>query len=107
MRPHRRETPPRGARTHPLTRPAAPARERPRARPPARPLQSYKDDNVWRETSVEKREAERLQWDYVNDVRRAAEVRGREGGGRGSGKGGVRRSGCGGSTSTACAARQR
>ncbi|GBF94970.1 methionine aminopeptidase 2B [Raphidocelis subcapitata] len=37
-------------------------------------FQSYKDDNLWRETSAEKRELERLQWDMVNDVRQAAEV---------------------------------
>lgn len=36
--------------------------------------QSYKDDNLWRETSAEKRELDRLQWDMVNDVRQAAEV---------------------------------
>eukprot|EP00877_Chromochloris_zofingiensis_P010686 jgi/Chrzof1/5871/Cz16g18240.t1 len=36
--------------------------------------QSYKDDNLWRETSAEKREQERLQWDMVNEVRQAAEV---------------------------------
>ncbi|KAG2451907.1 hypothetical protein HYH02_003682 [Chlamydomonas schloesseri] len=36
--------------------------------------QSYKDDNLWRETSAEKRELERLNWDMLNDVRRAAEV---------------------------------
>ena len=36
--------------------------------------QSYKDDNRWRETSAEKREMERLQWDQINEVRQAAEV---------------------------------
>ena len=36
--------------------------------------QSYKDDNLWRETSAEKRELERLQWDMINQVRQAAEV---------------------------------
>ncbi|EFJ46638.1 hypothetical protein VOLCADRAFT_109159 [Volvox carteri f. nagariensis] len=36
--------------------------------------QSYKDDNLWRETSAEKRELERLNWDMLNEVRRAAEV---------------------------------
>jgi len=36
--------------------------------------QSYKDDNLWRETSAEKRELERLQWDMINHVRQAAEV---------------------------------
>jgi methionyl aminopeptidase len=36
--------------------------------------QSYKDDNLWRETSAEKRELERLTADMVNDVRQAAEV---------------------------------
>lgn len=36
--------------------------------------QSYKDDNLWRETSAEKRELERLSWDMINEVRRAAEV---------------------------------
>ncbi|KXZ49245.1 hypothetical protein GPECTOR_22g837 [Gonium pectorale] len=36
--------------------------------------QSYKDDNLWRETSAEKRELERLNWDMINEVRRAAEV---------------------------------
>lgn len=36
--------------------------------------QSYKDDNLWRETSAEKREQDRLQWDMINEVRQAAEV---------------------------------
>ncbi|KAG2485293.1 hypothetical protein HYH03_015968 [Edaphochlamys debaryana] len=36
--------------------------------------QSYKDDNLWRETSAEKRELDRVQWDMLNEVRRAAEV---------------------------------
>uniref|UniRef100_A0A7S0YJQ9 Methionine aminopeptidase 2 n=1 Tax=Polytomella parva TaxID=51329 RepID=A0A7S0YJQ9_9CHLO len=36
--------------------------------------QSYKDDNRWRETSAEKRELERLQFDLINPVRQAAEV---------------------------------
>lgn len=36
--------------------------------------QSYKDDNLWRETSAEKRELQRLQADMINDVRQAAEV---------------------------------
>lgn len=36
--------------------------------------QSYKDDNLWRETSAEKRELERLNWDMINQVRQAAEV---------------------------------
>ena len=36
--------------------------------------QSYKDDNVWRETSAEKRDLERLSADMINDVRQAAEV---------------------------------
>jgi len=36
--------------------------------------QSYKDDNLWRETSAEKRDLERLQADMINDVRQAAEV---------------------------------
>jgi hypothetical protein len=43
---------------------------------PVRSPQSYKDDNLWRETSAEKRELDRLQWDMVNEVRQAAEVRG-------------------------------
>jgi hypothetical protein len=37
-------------------------------------FQSYKDDNLWRETSAEKRELERLTADMINDVRQAAEV---------------------------------
>ncbi len=37
-------------------------------------LMSYKDDNLWRETSAEKRELERLESDMVNSVRQAAEV---------------------------------
>mmetsp|Transcript_25886 Transcript_25886/g.70184 ORF Transcript_25886/g.70184 Transcript_25886/m.70184 type:complete len:451 (-) Transcript_25886:143-1495(-) len=41
---------------------------------PAGELQSYKDDNLWRETSAEKREQERLQFDTINEVRQAAEV---------------------------------
>lgn len=36
--------------------------------------QSYKDDQRWRETSEEKRQMERLQWDQLNEVRQAAEV---------------------------------
>ncbi len=36
--------------------------------------QSYKDDNLWRETSAEKRALDRLNWDMLNEVRRAAEV---------------------------------
>lgn len=36
--------------------------------------QSYKDDNLWRETSAEKRELYRLNHDMINDVRQAAEV---------------------------------
>ena len=36
--------------------------------------QSYKDDNRWRETSAEKRELERAQFDMINEVRQAAEV---------------------------------
>eukprot|EP00235_Prasinoderma_singulare_P001323 CAMPEP_0119173040 /NCGR_PEP_ID=MMETSP1315-20130426/31384_1 /TAXON_ID=676789 /ORGANISM="Prasinoderma singularis, Strain RCC927" /LENGTH=468 /DNA_ID=CAMNT_0007166961 /DNA_START=93 /DNA_END=1499 /DNA_ORIENTATION=+ len=34
----------------------------------------YKDDNLWRTTSEEKRELERLEADIYNDVRQAAEV---------------------------------
>ncbi|KAI8385004.1 peptidase M24, structural domain-containing protein [Radiomyces spectabilis] len=34
----------------------------------------YRDDNLWRTTSEEKRAAERLQFDDYNDLRRAAEV---------------------------------
>ena len=30
--------------------------------------QSYKADNLWRETSAEKREQERLNWDMINQV---------------------------------------
>ena len=30
--------------------------------------QSYKQDNLWRETSAEKREQDRLQWDMINQV---------------------------------------
>ncbi|GAB4813994.1 hypothetical protein N2152v2_001040 [Parachlorella kessleri] len=36
--------------------------------------QSYKDDQRWRETSAEKREVERLEFDMINEVRQAAEV---------------------------------
>lgn len=36
--------------------------------------QSYKDDNLWRETSAEKRELQRLQEDMINEVRQCAEV---------------------------------
>lgn len=46
----------------------------PHGRFPEGEWQSYKDDNLWRETSAEKRELERLQWDMVNEVRQAAEV---------------------------------
>ncbi|CAD6245790.1 unnamed protein product [Miscanthus lutarioriparius] len=37
-------------------------------------IQQYKDDNLWRTTSEEKRELERLQKPMYNSVRRAAEV---------------------------------
>lgn len=37
-------------------------------------LQEYKDDNVWRKTSEEKREQERLEKPMYNAVRQAAEV---------------------------------
>ncbi|KAM6581733.1 hypothetical protein CsatA_005507 [Cannabis sativa] len=37
-------------------------------------IQNYKDDNLWRTTSEEKRELERLQKPMYNSVRRAAEV---------------------------------
>nr|CAB3479853.1 unnamed protein product [Digitaria exilis] len=37
-------------------------------------IQQYKDDNLWRTTSEEKRELERLQKSMYNSVRRAAEV---------------------------------
>ncbi|XP_051202862.1 methionine aminopeptidase 2B isoform X4 [Lolium perenne] len=37
-------------------------------------IQEYKDDNLWRTTSEEKREQERLQKPIYNSVRRAAEV---------------------------------
>jgi methionyl aminopeptidase len=46
----------------------------PEAKYPEGEWQSYKDDNLWRETSAEKRELERLNWDMLNEVRRAAEV---------------------------------
>ncbi|KAF8059708.1 MAP2B [Scenedesmus sp. PABB004] len=46
----------------------------PNGRFPEGEWQSYKDDNLWRETSAEKRELERLQADMINDVRQAAEV---------------------------------
>lgn len=37
-------------------------------------IQSYKEDQRWRETAAEKRELERLEWDMINDVRQSAEV---------------------------------
>ena len=37
-------------------------------------IQSYRDDNLWRETSEEKREIERLEKDMYNEVRQCAEV---------------------------------
>ena len=37
-------------------------------------LQAYKDDNLWRETSAEKRELERIENDMYNEVRAASEV---------------------------------
>ncbi|KAL9661732.1 hypothetical protein QQ045_026560 [Rhodiola kirilowii] len=37
-------------------------------------IQQYKDDNLWRTTSEEKRDLERLQKPIYNSVRRAAEV---------------------------------
>ena len=37
-------------------------------------IQSYKDDNLWRETSEEKRELERLEKNMYNEVRQCAEV---------------------------------
>lgn len=36
--------------------------------------QDYKDDNLWRVTNEEKRHLERVGWDMINEVRRAAEV---------------------------------
>ncbi|KAM0879205.1 hypothetical protein ACQ4PT_034406 [Festuca glaucescens] len=41
---------------------------------PVGEIQEYKDDNLWRTTSEEKREQERLQKPIYNSVRRAAEV---------------------------------
>jgi len=37
-------------------------------------LPPLQNDNLWRETSAEKREQERLQFDSINEVRQAAEV---------------------------------
>lgn len=37
-------------------------------------IQRYKDDNLWRETSEEKRELERLEKNMYNEVRQCAEV---------------------------------
>ena len=37
-------------------------------------IQHYKDDNVWRETSEEKRELERLEKNMYNEVRQCSEV---------------------------------
>jgi methionyl aminopeptidase len=37
-------------------------------------IQQYKDDNLWRTTSEEKRELERLEKPMYNEVRQAAEV---------------------------------
>eukprot|EP00897_Mesotaenium_endlicherianum_P002570 jgi/Mesen1/2340/ME000155S01429 len=37
-------------------------------------IASYRDDNLWRETSAEKREQERLEFPMYNDMRQAAEV---------------------------------
>ena len=37
-------------------------------------IQSYKDDNLWRETSEEKRELERLEKNMYNEVRQCSEV---------------------------------
>ena len=37
-------------------------------------IQSYKNDNLWRETSEEKREQERLESTLYADMRQAAEV---------------------------------
>ncbi len=52
-------------------------------------FQSYKDDNLWRESSAEKRERERLDADMVNHVRQAAEVHRQVGPGCDGGVGGV------------------
>ncbi|KAB1207082.1 Methionine aminopeptidase 2B [Morella rubra] len=41
---------------------------------PVGEIQQYKDDNLWRTTSEEKRELERLEKPLYNSVRRAAEV---------------------------------
>ncbi|XP_002960667.2 methionine aminopeptidase 2B [Selaginella moellendorffii] len=41
---------------------------------PVGEIQHYKDDNLWRETSEEKRELERLEKPIYNEVRQAAEV---------------------------------
>lgn len=70
------------------SRPLAPGQMKPQTEPPSIPvrllfkdqvfpqgeMQSYKDDNLWRETSAEMRERERLHSDMVNSVRQAAEV---------------------------------
>ncbi|EFH67582.1 hypothetical protein ARALYDRAFT_891465 [Arabidopsis lyrata subsp. lyrata] len=41
---------------------------------PEAEIQQYKDDNLWRTTSEEKREMERLQKPIYNSLRQAAEV---------------------------------
>ncbi|CAL9185553.1 unnamed protein product [Musa hybrid cultivar] len=46
----------------------------PSAEFPEGEIQQYKDDNLWRTTSEEKRELERLQKPMYNTIRRAAEV---------------------------------
>eukprot|EP00199_Chlamydomonas_sp_CCMP681_P000499 CAMPEP_0119107772 /NCGR_PEP_ID=MMETSP1180-20130426/11591_1 /TAXON_ID=3052 ORGANISM="Chlamydomonas cf sp, Strain CCMP681" /NCGR_SAMPLE_ID=MMETSP1180 /ASSEMBLY_ACC=CAM_ASM_000741 /LENGTH=478 /DNA_ID=CAMNT_0007093309 /DNA_START=16 /DNA_END=1452 /DNA_ORIENTATION=+ len=70
------------------TCPLAPGQIKPQTSPPTIPVRllfknnrfpqgtmhSYKDDNLWRETSAEKREQERLESDMLNQVRQAAEV---------------------------------
>lgn len=59
--------------TPPVHLPVCPSALRPPSFPEGE-WQSYRDDNLWRETSAEKRELQRLQADMINDVRQAAEV---------------------------------
>ena len=57
------------APTHQTDPPSVPVRLLfPSGKYPEGEWQSYKQDNLWRETSAEKREQDRLQWDMINQV---------------------------------------
>lgn len=65
---------PRGLQPPPQPLSCRPARSLTLAHSHALALTQTQDDNLWRETSAEKRALERMEWDMINDVRQAAEV---------------------------------